>query len=396
MESTTVPPPPELEVDAAVLVGLKQLRLMKRKVGPPAAHQVQLSMNCVGICGSDMAYWAKGVAGGFVKLDFSEAGLSQGYCGRLGHESAGTVLRVGEAVTHLKVGDRVALEPGVPCSDCKACRQGRYNLCPKIQFIGSAVNRVPGAMCQVFNHAAAYCYKLPPHVSLAEGAMLEPMCVSLQAVTRAKVGLGQHVLVSGAGPIGLMTMLCAKAAGAATVTITDMIDAKLRKAGEMGAEYPMRADTNGILEKMEAQVGEKFDVCFECSGVPSALDLCIKATASGGTVCVVANFSDSATLHFQQATRREINIIGVWRYCNLYPTALSLVSSGKVNLKPLISRTFSLDEVNEAFEHFASGEPIKVIIQPNPPEDETRGDEHPSTRVSSDEPPSKRRAMCGA
>mmetsp|Transcript_78232 Transcript_78232/g.142336 ORF Transcript_78232/g.142336 Transcript_78232/m.142336 type:complete len:396 (+) Transcript_78232:26-1213(+) len=386
MEDSTPPPPtPEFEVDTAVLVGLKQLRIMKRKVAPPAAHQVQLSMNCVGICGSDMAYWAKGLAGGFVPLDFSEKGLSQGYCGRLGHESAGTVLRVGDDVTNLKVGDRVALEPGVPCGACKVCRQGRYNLCPKMQFIGSAVNRVPGAMCKVFNHAADYCYKLPPHVSLAEGAMLEPMCVSLQAVTRAKVGLGQNVLVSGAGPIGLMTMLCAKAAGAATVTITDMVDAKLRKAVELGAEYPMRADADNILEKMEAQVGEKFDVCFECCGVPSALNLCVRATASGGTVCVVANFSDSTPLRLQEAARREIDIIGVYRYCNLYPTALSLVSSGKVNLKPLISRRFSLDQVNEAFEHFASGEPIKVIIQPNEPDEESRDEV--------DEPPSKRRAV---
>merc|ERR1711988_918099 len=128
-------------------------------------------------------------------------------------------------------------EPGVPCKECKPCRTGRYNLCSSMRFIGSAVNKVPGAMCSVFNHSAAYCYKLPEHVSLEEGALLEPMCVSLQAVTRAKVSLGQNVLVSGAGPIGLMTALCAKAAGAASVTITDVVDAKLAKAKELGIDH---------------------------------------------------------------------------------------------------------------------------------------------------------------
>jgi len=112
-------------------------------------------------------------------------------------------------------------------------------------------------------------------------------------------------------------------------------------------------------------VGDKFDCCFECCGVPSALDLCIKAATSGGTVCVVANFTESVPVRLQEAARREIDIIGVYRYCNLYPRALALVASGKVDLKPLVSKRFALAEVNEAFEYFASGEPVKVIIQPN-------------------------------
>jgi len=360
------PSPPELEVDAAVLTGIKRLKVLKRRVRPPSPHEVQLSMQCVGICGSDLAYWAKGIAGGFVQLDFSEAGLCQGYCGQMGHECAGIVTRIGEKVTHLQVGDRVALEPGVPCGDCKLCLRGRYNLCSKMRFIGSAVNRVPGAMCTVFNHAASYCYKLPPHVSLEEGALLEPMCVSLQAVTRVGVRVGYSVLITGAGPIGLMTALCAKAAGATSVTITDMVDAKLQKAAELGIEYPLRADTTDIHEAMQTRVGDKFDACFECSGVVSALDLCVRAAQSGSIVCVVANYPETAPVRLQEAARREIDIIGVYRYCNLYPTALALVSSGKVNLKPLISKNFPLEQANNAFEYFASGEPIKVLIRPNP------------------------------
>mmetsp|Transcript_51617 Transcript_51617/g.138570 ORF Transcript_51617/g.138570 Transcript_51617/m.138570 type:complete len:392 (-) Transcript_51617:34-1209(-) len=360
-----VPPPPELEIDAVILEGIKQLRIQKRKVGAPAANQVQLQINCVGICGSDMAYWAKGVAGGFVQLDFTPQGLCEGYCGQLGHECSGTVVAVGKDVTHLGVGDRVALEPGVPCADCSQCRRGRYNLCPKMSFIGSAVNKVPGAMCTVFNHAASYCYKLPPHVSLEEGAMLEPMCVSLQAVTRAKVGLGHKVLVSGAGPIGLMTALCARAAGAASVTITDVVEAKLAKARELGIEHTLKADAPDLLEALTG--GDRFDAVFECCGVPAALRTCIEAAAPGSVVCVVANFGETTPVNLQLAARREIDIIGVYRYCNLYPKALDLVATGKVNLKPLISKIFSMAEANQAFEYFATGEPIKVIIQPNAP-----------------------------
>lgn len=122
-----------------------------------------------------MAYWSKGMAGGFVPLDFSEQGLSEGYCGQMGHECSGVVRSVGRQVKDLQVGDRVALEPGVACGDCRTCRQGRYNLCKAMRFIGSAVNRVPGALGRRFNHRASYCYKLPENVSLQEGAMRPEM-----------------------------------------------------------------------------------------------------------------------------------------------------------------------------------------------------------------------------
>mmetsp|Transcript_22954 Transcript_22954/g.50574 ORF Transcript_22954/g.50574 Transcript_22954/m.50574 type:complete len:385 (-) Transcript_22954:45-1199(-) len=365
-----VPPVPAApsNVDVAVLEGIRKLRLQKRQMGAPKGHEVQLQINCVGICGSDMAYWAKGVAGGFVPLDFTPKGLCEGYCGQMGHECAGTVISVGKDVSHLKVGDRVALEPGVPCGGiCTPCRRGRYNLCPKMRFIGSAVNRVPGAMCTLFNHDANFCYKLPEHVSLEEGAMLEPMCVSLQAVTRAKVGPGQKVLVSGAGPIGLMTALCARAAGAADVTITDVVDAKLAKAKELGVQRTFKATDPGLVAALEeATNGEGFDAVFECCGVPSALKICIEVAGRGSVVCIVANYSETTQVNLQLAARREIDLIGVYRYCNLYPKALALVASGMVDLKPLISKKFSLEQANDAFEYFATGEPIKVIIQPMP------------------------------
>lgn len=222
-------------------------------------------------------------------------------------------------------------------------------------------------MSTVFNHAAAFCHKLPEHVSLDEGALFEPMCVGLHAVTRARVAMGDSVLITGAGPIGLLLAMCAKAAGAASVTITDMVDAKLAKAKEVGVDCGIKANTPNIVDVAVARNGgERFDKCFECCGVPSALDLCVKGCASGGVVCVVANLKERTSTLLQEAARREVDIIGVYRYCNLYPTALALVASGKVALKPLISRRFPLAQCNEAFAYFATGEPIKVIIEPTP------------------------------
>lgn len=354
------------EATAAVLTGLRTIEMRERPIAPPSHGEVQLAINSVGICGSDMAYWAQGVAGGFKKLDFSRQGLCTGYCGQMGHECAGTVVACGEGVTTLTIGDRVALEPGVPCSACKHCRLGRYNLCSSMRFIGSAVNETPGAMATRFNHPASFCHKLPPHVSLDEGAMLEPLCVALQAAKRARVGIGMRVLVTGAGPIGLMTVLACRAAGATTIAVTDMVDAKLAAAVRSGASHTFRANTPDLATVAASEAGGQFDVCFECSGVEPALDLCVRAAMSGGVVCVVANYKADPKLRLQELARREIDLVGVYRYCNLYPTALALVASGAVDVKPLISRRFEMRAANDAFSFFATGEPIKVIIVPTP------------------------------
>lgn len=345
---------------AAVLCGIKDLQVLERPLAEPSAQQVQLAIKAVGICGSDMAYWAKGMAGGFKPIDFSAEGLASGYCGQMGHECAGVVTKVGAEVQHLSVGDRVALEPGVPCGSCDICRGGRYNLCQKVRFIGSAVNETPGAMCSTFNHDARFCHKLPEHVSMEEAAMFEPLCVGLHAARRAQVAMGHKVLITGAGPIGLVTSMAAKAAGAVEVVVTDVVDSKLEKAKEIGADRTCRADRDDLATALAQQ----FDVCFECSGVNSALDLCTSAAKSGGRICVVANLQAKTPARLQELARREIDVVGVYRYCNLYPTALALVSSGKINLKPLLTKTFSLEQANQAFEYFASAAPIKVIIQP--------------------------------
>ena len=218
---------PETSMDnlTAILYKTGDIRLENTEVPKPAPDQVLLQMDSVGICGSDVHYWTHGAIGDFIV----RAPMV------LGHEAAGVVTEVGSAVTHLKAGDRVAIEPGVPCRMCKLCKTGVYNLCPDMQFC--ATPPVHGNLCRYYVHAADFCYKLPDNLSLEEGALMEPLAVGVHACRRAGVCIGKRVLICGAGPIGLVNLLTAKAMGASEVVITDIADNRLEVAKSMGADY---------------------------------------------------------------------------------------------------------------------------------------------------------------
>ncbi|MDP8922860.1 MAG: alcohol dehydrogenase catalytic domain-containing protein, partial [Chloroflexota bacterium] len=203
---------------AAVLHGIGDLRVEERPLPDPGEGQVLVAMRSVGICGSDVHYWEEGRIGGFVV----EAPMV------LGHESSGVIAAVGPGVTSPRPGDRVALEPGVPCRRCVFCKTGRYNLCPEISFF--ATPPVDGSLARYVVHAADFCYRLPEHVSLDEGALLEPLSVGIHACRRAGVQMGSRILVMGAGPVGLSTLLAARAAGAATVVVADVRGWRLQLA----------------------------------------------------------------------------------------------------------------------------------------------------------------------
>ena len=320
-------------------------------VPSPLQDEVCLAMGPVGICGSDVHYWQCGRIGDFV--------VNKPMV--LGHEGAGTVYSVGSEVKHLKVGDRVAIEPGYPCNNCQVCFSGRYNLCADMKFC--ATPPYDGSLCQYYCHKASFCFKLPENVSLEEGALLEPLSVAVHACQRGKISFGQKVLVCGAGPIGLVNMMVAKAAGA-SVTITDISQERLNKAKELGADTIFHVISKDIRKTAEdiAHLTGFADLTIECTGVESSIGVGIWATKPGGSYVQVGYGKAEVSFPIVAVGIKEIDIYGIFRYANNYPTALSLVETGAVDVKGLITHRFPLKDALKAFEITKAGTGVKVII----------------------------------
>ena len=346
-------------MQAAVLHGVKDLRVEEIAApGAPAPNEVKIQINKVGICGSDVHYWEHGRIGSFVV----EAPMV------LGHECAGTVVEVGENVTHLQKGDRVCIEPGVPRLSTPAShyymKKGEYNLCPDIFFFATPPDH--GSFCDFVNHPADFCFKLPDNVSLEEGAMIEPLSTGIYAARVAPVTMGDVVVITGAGPIGLMNLLAVKAAGASQVIISDTVQARLDVATEVGADDVVQGSAEELQHiARELTDGRGADVCIECAGHPSALNACIGAARAGATVVLIGMPpGDTATVNINDMIIREIKLRPIFRYNNTFPTGVNLLASGKVNLKPLISKRFALNEVPQAFEYVVENRAtcVKAIV----------------------------------
>lgn len=323
-----------------------------------ADDEVLLRMDCVGICGSDVHYWQSGACGHFV---LKEPMI-------MGHEASGVVAKLGAKVKNLKVGDRVAIEPGVPCRYCEFCKTGRYHLCPDMLFC--ATPPVHGNLVRYYKHAADFCYKLPDHVTMEEGALLEPLSVGIHACRRANLTGGHIVLVLGAGPIGLLTMLSAKAMGASKVLITDIFQSRLDFAKQLGADHTLLVtrDSNEpeLVKKIHELLGEHPDVSFDASGAQASVRMALLATKSGGVAVLVGMGAPEQTVPLAGTLAREVDIRGVFRYVNEYPIALNMVASGKINVKPLVTHHFSMEQTLEAYEVARQGSGIKVMIHVQP------------------------------
>jgi len=339
----------------AVLHAKGDLRLENRPIPTPGQNEVLLEMKNVGICGSDVHYLTHGSIGPFVV----KAPMV------IGHEASGVVVKVGQGVTSLKPGDRVAVEPGVPCRFCEQCKSGRYNLCPDIKFC--ATPPVDGNLCRYYVHAADFCYKLPDNVSFEEAALLEPLSVAVHANKRAGVTGGDYVLICGAGPIGLVNIVVAKALGAGDIVITDILDSRLEVARQLGATYTVNVkgkSDEDVLKEIRALTGKDPNICIECSGFESSTRMGMLATAPGGVVVLVGMGPDNVTVPLIAAAVKEVDVRGIFRYVNCYPVALALVASGRVNVKPLVTHRYTLEQTLEAFETARTGRggAIKVML----------------------------------
>ncbi|XP_071762029.2 sorbitol dehydrogenase [Centroberyx gerrardi] len=340
---------------SVVLHAQGDLRLEHRAIPEPGPNEVLLQMHSVGICGSDVHYWQHGRIGDFVVTKPMV----------LGHEAAGRVVKVGSAVKHLKAGDRVAVEPGVPREMDEFFKSGHYNLSPTIFFCATPPD--DGNLCRYYKHSANFCYKLPDNVTFEEGALIEPLSVGIHACRRAGVSLGSTVLICGAGPIGLVCLLVAKAMGASQVVITDLFPERLAMAKELGADFPLtvkRGDgPQDLAKSVEGMLGAQPDITIECTGVESSIQTAIYATRSGGVVVLVGLGSEMATVPLLNAAVREVDIRGVFRYCNTWPMAIAMLASKKVNVKPLVTHRFPLEQAAQAFETTRQGQGIKVMLK---------------------------------
>ncbi|XP_066970378.1 sorbitol dehydrogenase-like [Macrobrachium rosenbergii] len=330
-----------------VLHGIGDLRIEREPVPEVEPHEVLLKMSTVGLCGSDLSNVYKGYAGDH-KATFP---LS------IGHEASGVVTKCGSAVKHLKPGDRVVVEPGGPCRICNLCTSGKYNICKAACFHGKP-SPGPACLARYFKHQADLCFKLPDNVSQEEGAIIEPLAVGIHACRRANITLGSSVLICGAGPIGLVNLLSAKAMGATNILVTDIRDSRLEMAKSMGATHTMlvmEEDPQILAQKVEYIMGCMPESTLECTGVESSLSTAIYATRSGGVLVLVGIGGNKLTLPIVNAAVREVDIRGVYRYTNCYPTAINMVAKGLIDVKPLITHRFRFDEFKKAFEVFRAG-----------------------------------------
>lgn len=322
---------------------------LPQDMGP---DDVRIRLHTVGVCGSDVHYYTHGRIGDFVV----NAPMV------LGHEASGTVIGTGANVRHLRAGDRVCMEPGIPDPLSRASRLGIYNVDPAVTFW--ATPPVHGILCPETVHPASFTYRLPDNVSFAEGAMVEPFAVGMQAATRARITPGDTAVVTGCGTIGIMVALAALAGGCSRVLISDLSPTKLQLAS--GYEGITGIDLNeaDLASAVNAATdGWGADVVFECSGAAAAVRDLFKVVRPGGTVVLVGLPPGPVAVDIAAACTRECRIETVFRYANVFDRALALIAAGKVDLKPLVSDTFSFDNSIAAFERAAEGRPGDVKLQ---------------------------------
>jgi len=339
---------------AAVLYGPRDLRIEDVPVPSLGERDVLVDVKAVGICGSDVHYYRTGRIGQFVVREPMI----------LGHETAGIVSAVGSQVKKVRVGDRVAIEPGIPCRECEWCKTGAYNLCPDVRF--HATPPVDGSLCDHVAVPEDFVTPVPDSVSYEVAALFEPLSVAIHACRRGNVQPGKSVLIAGAGPIGLITLMTAHAFGAATVFVTDTRPHRLQRAAELGATAAFNPlETNVDEAVLEKTAGRGVDVAIECAGAEGALVSCLKSTCRGGTVVIVGlGEQDLYSLPMGHVASKELTIKGIFRYVYTYPAARELLTAGRVDLERVITHRFPFKDVERGIQYAENGTDgaIKVII----------------------------------
>ena len=343
------------KMKVAVMLGIGKMGFEERDIPQPKDDEVLVKLEYVGICGSDLHYYESGAIGDYVvKPPFV-----------LGHEPGGTVVEVGKNVTHRKVGDRVALEPGKTCGHCEFCKTGRYNLCPDVVFF--ATPPVDGVFQEYVAHEAGLCFKLPDNVSTMEGALIEPLAVGFHAARQGGAQAGQVAVVTGAGCIGLVSMMALKAMGVSKVYSVDVMDKRLDKALELGADGVINGSREDAVKKvMELTGGMGCDLVIETAGTEITTRQAVQMTKKGATIVLVGySKTGEIKMPISLALDKELTFKTVFRYRHIYPMAIDAVASGRVNLKGIVTNEFALDDIQEAMDESVNNKAdiVKAVVK---------------------------------
>ena len=309
------------------MTGLDHMEIREIPMPSPKANEVLIKLEYVGICGSDVHYFHDGRCGDYaVEGDFI-----------LGHECAGTVVEVGEEVKSLKVGDRVALEPGITCGQCEFCKSGKYNLCPDVQFL--ATPPVQGCYENYIAFPENMAFKLPENITTKEGALIEPLSVGMHAANQGNVKLGDSVIILGAGCIGLVTLLACKAYGATDITVVDVVPKRLEYAMKLGATRIIDARNVDVITEVEKLTsGEGIDKVFEAAGSAVTISQTPYLVKRGGSIILVGiSPQETIEFNFAKIMAKEARIESVFRYRNIYPQAIAAVSQGIIDVSGIIN-----------------------------------------------------------
>ncbi|MRN53706.1 alcohol dehydrogenase catalytic domain-containing protein [Paenibacillus sp. LC-T2] len=346
-----------LTMKAAVMSEPGSIEIKELPVPKPGHNEVLVQVMAVGVCGSDLHYYEHGRIGRFV--------VEQPII--LGHECAGFIVAAGDKVTKVAIGDRVAVEPGVTCGHCSACKAGKYNLCPDVKFL--ATPPVDGAFVQYLAIREDMVFKIPDHLSFEEAALIEPFSVGIHAAKRSRLQAGETVAIMGMGPVGLMAVAAAKAYGAARIIVTDLEEVRLRAALRLGATNAINIKKEDALITIKQLTdGVGVDVAWETAGNPMALQTALYSLRRGGRLAIVGlPAQDEIPLNVPFIADSEIDIYGIFRYANTYLQGIEFLASGNLDAASLITDRYPLAETREALEraiHNKSGS-LKVIVYPN-------------------------------
>ncbi len=345
----------EGKMKVAVMDGVGKLRFTERDIPVPGDDEVLVKLEYVGICGSDLHYYESGRIGDR-EIAFPFV---------LGHEPGGRVVEAGKNVTHLKAGDKVALEPGKTCGECEYCKAGLYNLCPHVVFF--ATPPVDGVFQEYVAHEAKLCFKLPDSVSTLEGALIEPLAVGFHAAGQGDAKAAKTALVTGAGCIGLCSLLALKAEGVERVFVTDLLQNRLDKAAELGAEAAINiVEKDAAEEALRLTEGRGVDLVIETSGSEAALRQAVGAARKGGVIVLVGyGPTGEATLPLSRIMGKELTIKSVFRYRHVYPAAIEAVASGRANIKGIVTNLFPFSDIQEAMDRSVADKKniVKAVVK---------------------------------